>query len=501
MYRFLIALLIITFTLSGAHAATAVYVDCSAPGPAHDGKKWNTAFKTIQAAIDSLRYGGNIYVRQGVYRERVLLKTYCHLYGGFLGYETTLDQRIVGAFPSIIDAGRQGRCVDILAEARCSLDGFTLINGRADYGGGIRCNGNAIPAIRNCRIQQCKATIMGGGVYHGKYSYGSITDTIIQYNKAPQGAGAVIEYHSYPDWFRNVIAYNHATQSGGGIYCPFHSGAFLEYCTLAYNKADISGGAVWTHRGGPVTLNYCILTFNSAPVGGGIHGGDTSTQATWSYCDIYGNEGGDLGGVAYPMPDYMYNFSADPMFLFSDRERFYLSPSSPCASIGAYPLAPVYKLDSIGLAKLLPAGAQVELMGKVVSCVDGDTAYIQEPDRHAGIAVQGLSGCGIGSVVRTLSGTVTTLSNGHKAITASASTLQAGALYPVKPLAVRLSSLASLSGVCVRVCGQVTSVSPAGYIIDDGSCPHTVRSTISPALDSHSTLTGVFTVQDDIVTQ
>lgn len=501
MYRYLITLLILSLTISISHAATTVYVDYAAPGPTHDGKTWATAFKTIQPAIDSLRYGGDIFVRQGTYRECVILKDHCHLFGGFLGYETSLDQRITGAFPSIIDAGKRGRCVDIVAAARVALDGFTLLNGRADYGAGIRSNTNAIPTIRNCRIERCKATIMGGGIYHAKYSYGEVTDCIIQRNEAPKGAGAVIEYHSYPDWFRNVVAYNHASQNGGGIYCPFHSGALLEYCTMAYNTAGLNGGAVWAWHGGPVTLNYCIITFNSAPEGGGIHGASTSLQATWSYCDLYGNQGGDLGGVAEPMHDYMGNFSADPLFLFPDRDRFYLSPSSPCASIGALPLSTAYKLDSIGLAKLLSDGTQVELTGKVVSCVDGNTVYIQEPDRCSGVAVRGLSGCSIGSVVKSLVGTLSTEPGGQKSILASSSTLQTGAVYPIQPLGVRLSSLQALAGVCVRVCGQVTSASPDGYTISDGSCPLSVRGNISPALDSQSVLTGVFTVEGDIVTQ
>ncbi|MHC4499048.1 MAG: LamG domain-containing protein, partial [Planctomycetota bacterium] len=42
--------------------------------------------------------------------------------------------------------------------------GFTIMNGEADYGGGIRCEASA-PQIRNCIITDCNASEEGGGIY------------------------------------------------------------------------------------------------------------------------------------------------------------------------------------------------------------------------------------------------------------------------------------------------------------------------------------------------
>lgn len=312
----------------------AVYVDSSSPGPLHDGKSWKTAYLTITNAVSKTR-SGDIWVKGGLYRERVTLGTYHRLYGGFIGSERLLTQRIIGAANTVIDAEQKGRAIDIPRGAICILDGFVIVNGSADSGAGVRCATNSTLAIRNCRIENCTACDMGGAVYFGKYTSGEVSNSTIIANSAKLGGGLVVEYHSYPVISRTVIAWNNALDSGGGAYCPFHSGAKFVNCTLACNTANATGGAVYAFQGGPVTLISSILAFNNAQYGGGIFGGGVTSATTFTKCCFFGNTGGDWAGAIRTPPVSARNIFADPLFANPRSGDFRLLPGSPCKGVGA----------------------------------------------------------------------------------------------------------------------------------------------------------------------
>ena len=339
MSKYLKLIVIVSLCLiASGNCLAAVYVNANAAGLVHNGKSWNTAYKSVQDALNSLKTTGEIWVAGGVYRECITLKkNYVKVYGGFRGNETKLTQRILGAYPTIIDAGRTGRPIEVLRNIWCTIDGVNVRQGFADRGGGICCRTNSNVMIRNCRIENCEARDFGGGVYLDRYAKGEMSNCVIAYNTASMGGGAVIEYHSYPKWTNILIIRNLAKVSGGAIYCPYHSGADLKYCTLAFNKALVNGGAAYTYQGGAVKLGNCIIAFNSAPIGGGIFGGGNSSNTYFSNCDFYANDGGNLGGAIKQPPSYLRNFSADPMFFDSSVDDFHLCKGSPCAGIGSFP--------------------------------------------------------------------------------------------------------------------------------------------------------------------
>lgn len=98
----------LTILVSHAASAATWYVDKDNTGT-EDGTSWVTAFKTIQPAIDAafVDGGGDVWVAEGNYGEprtsvmhdppvdtgSVVMKEGVHLYGGFVGNETSLDQR------------------------------------------------------------------------------------------------------------------------------------------------------------------------------------------------------------------------------------------------------------------------------------------------------------------------------------------------------------------------------------------------------------------------
>ena len=475
-----------------------VYVAADAPGPIHNGASWNTAFTTITAAVSSLAYGGDVWIKAGLYHECVTLKSYVNLYGGFLGSETSASHRLVGAFATVVDAGRQGSAIEVPYNAWVTIDGVTLRRGRALNGGGVFCDNSSVVKIRNCRIENCSAVVSGGGVYWGKYTSGEMTDCLVTACSAPNGGGGVVEYHSYPTWRRVVIARNRAATSGGGLHCPGHSGADVGNCTLVYNTAGSTGGAVQCLGSGSVKIDYCIIAGNSAPSGGGFYGENVDGQATFSHCDFWQNAGGDWAGTIPTPPPSAGNFAADPLFARPDYDEFHLMPGSPCAGIGAYPLEPAVRIDRIGVAKMLDDGLPVQLSGKIVGCVDGSTTYVQEPDRSSAIVVNGVSGFARGDMVSSVSGTLSTNARGVRILDASSAALYAYGWLDPRPVAARPSWLPSALGLYVRTWGRVTGVATDGFTLTDGTDELHVRAPGSSIETGNLVcVTGAYTAEGD----
>lgn len=137
---------------------------------ANDGLSWASAKRTIGNALASASSGDEIWVRYGVYQERIILKNRVNLYGGFRGTESDLSQRPTfprpepDPFESAIDGGQQGTVVTCPSGVSSRLDGFTATNGyTGGDSGGTYCASSAV-TIANCQIVGNRAGY-GGGVY------------------------------------------------------------------------------------------------------------------------------------------------------------------------------------------------------------------------------------------------------------------------------------------------------------------------------------------------
>ena len=79
--------------------ASVIYVDKDAPGPAHNGLSWTTAYTDVQQVLTTAISGTEIWVAEGVYYPGVdvtstfMLTNGVTLYGGFAGTETLRAQR------------------------------------------------------------------------------------------------------------------------------------------------------------------------------------------------------------------------------------------------------------------------------------------------------------------------------------------------------------------------------------------------------------------------
>ena len=244
-------------------------------------------YETIQEAIDATDDYGMVLVADGTYTgpgNRDI---------DFLGKAITVRSEN-GPENCIIDCEQRGSGFYFYSgeDGNSVLDGFTITNGHAYYGGGIYCGWYSSPTIINCTITGNVAS-KGGGIACRDGSP-TITNCTITDNMA-----------------EGRIA------NGGGIYfycmvgnednCTFT----ITNCTISGNSTKYYGGGICCGGsgdggGGTFIISNCTISNNSAEgeyaYGGGIYCGGEGTRYgaggifIITNCTINGNAAGYAGG-------------------------------------------------------------------------------------------------------------------------------------------------------------------------------------------------------------
>ena len=273
----------------------AVIVRVSAAGDDNnDGSSWLLAKRTVQSAIDAASIqGGDVWVSLGTYGNRITLKRFVHVYGGFAGNEAQRSERNWSMSKTVLD-GQQGGNV-VTAEAAGyrlnSIDGFTIRNGQ---GAGIYCVTSS-PTIANNVI----ADNFGGA------------------------GGGIYCLRARPLIANNAIVRNEA--AAGGIHCESSSPTIVNN-TIASNYG-YSAGAIYCKSSSPVIVNT-IVAFNFS----GIVADASSTPVLRHNC-VYGNTRFNYSGMADPTGSNG-NTSVDPVFAARDYGNTHIQPLSPCVDAG-----------------------------------------------------------------------------------------------------------------------------------------------------------------------
>ncbi len=176
------------------------------PGPLYVPSQYHT----IQDAIDHSWNSGTVWVADGVYRGPGNREI------DFKGKAITVrsengpENCIVDCEGTETDRHRgfqlyNGEKLDSV------LDGFTITNGYARYGGAIYCGGVS-PVIRNCIIRGNVAVYNGGGVYGGM---GIIANCVISGNVAADNGGGVADFDGL---ITSCTIVGNAAQYGSGLY-------------------------------------------------------------------------------------------------------------------------------------------------------------------------------------------------------------------------------------------------------------------------------------------
>ncbi|HUV05743.1 MAG TPA: right-handed parallel beta-helix repeat-containing protein [Armatimonadota bacterium] len=269
---------------------------------ANDGLSWASAKQTVQAGIDAASAaGGEVWVAAATYNECVTLRLYAYVYGGFAGTENSRDERNWVSNLTVLDGSAAGSVVTPNAGYRAGgIDGFTIRNGNAQYGGGVYCDSSS-PVISNNTITGNSA-YQGGGIFCAGSS-AAISNNIITGNGAIYGGGIYCGWSSPTKISNNTITGN----SGTGIYCD-HSSPAISNNVVAFNWSGI-----YNFDGAPALRNNCVH-----------------------------NPGGyDYSGIskgAGDIPD-------DPLFVDKENGDYHLRFDSPCIDAGTNEGAPSTDLD------------------------------------------------------------------------------------------------------------------------------------------------------------
>ncbi len=186
-------------------------------------------FATIQYAIDTAVSGDTIQVADGVYHENINFNGKDLL----LTSEYFVDEETSHIFNTIIDGGGNNRVASFVngESSQAILNGLTLRNGNASYGGGIYCQ-NTNPTLSHLRVVGNYANY-GGGI-------------------------ALIE--SDCQMIRLEMTGNQALHKGGGIYLDGSNPEMIN-CTIACNMC-ISGGGAYVKNSTDVTIINSIIFGN-----------------------------------------------------------------------------------------------------------------------------------------------------------------------------------------------------------------------------------------------
>ena len=341
-------LLSILTAFSAPALADTIYVDPNATG-GDSGESWVDAHTSLQRALDRVRYGDEIWVAAGEFfptrradnempdllsddpRDATFwIPRGVRLIGGFVGYETSPDQREIGIHVSTLngDIGAPGDHADnahrvVLYQSfhgggygssdsdqiiGALIDGFRVINGNAQDstdidnvgigGGGLLFRSysvdNATYAAkidaRNCEIAYNRTDYKGAGMSIGMV-FGTITDCHFHDNFAMENGGGLSvgsvvgvpeSVHTFNITGCSFVE-NTAVKSGGAFHqasanapnlSQLPNRTYINNCVFLRNTAQTrDGGAIWYNDLGsnPASLfvSNSLLAQNSAGQEGG----------------------------------------------------------------------------------------------------------------------------------------------------------------------------------------------------------------------------------------
>ena len=324
------------------------------------GDVWNVPadFATIQDAINGSEDKDTILVAPGTYTENIdysgkniVIASYGLLYGN---ENVFMNQ-------TIIDGGGNGSVVTLNSgeDSSAVLFGFTILNGNAEFGGGIMIEYSE-PRFEYLLIKNNIADY-GGGVY-ARYEGEPIFNhvTVIE-NTSGQGGGMRFRDNANPIISNSTIKWNTSSGEGGGIYCN-NADPVISYTSIIANVANEGGDAVYLKinceanfmnttfvlNGSPESDTssgiYCITNshfyLTSSIVWGNLgHEIEFSTTSnsnsvTLSYSDLEGGLEGIITNDNGIVNWNDGNINENPLFCNSWDWDFTLAEDSPCVGTG-----------------------------------------------------------------------------------------------------------------------------------------------------------------------
>jgi len=266
-------------------------------------------YPTIQEGIDHGEDGDTVLVQPDTYYENVNFHEHSVVLASL--FLMTGDTAYVST--TIIDGDSAGSVITIESseDRRAQVVGFTIQNGFAENGGGIRCSGTS-PAIRNNNIIDnfVLGEYAGGGGVGCYNSNVVISDNRISGNWAESWdgiatGGAIESYGTSAEITGNTIKENGVTNVGGmnrgGGICCYYSNLIISNNTITGNLSFRFG---WGDGGGGIyslqsdlTIQNNVIAENTGDTGGGAY--FVSSASNLMNNTFWGNWGYCCGGGIY----------------------------------------------------------------------------------------------------------------------------------------------------------------------------------------------------------
>ena len=328
---FLARLGLVLFLLMGMFAATPVqavavirYVKWDASG-ANNGTSWTNAYTSLQSALSTATFGDEIWVAAGTYKPTTdtdrtssfMLKNGISIYGGFVGNESSRDQRdpavhitILSGDIGILDVSTDNTYHVVTGHSSGSalIDGFTITGGNADSiafntnGGGLYKPGSGILDLSNMIFSNNSADDSGGGLFVSSGNLTLDSVTFDQNTASSRGGGFAMTSGNLT--VTNASFEGNFADLGGGLYVTGNSQ--LANVSFKNNTAASNGGGLYTNGNG----NLTDVTFSGNHTTEGMGGAIASymgtlavTEGTFSNNNAIVNPyfvgGGGEGGAIY----------------------------------------------------------------------------------------------------------------------------------------------------------------------------------------------------------
>jgi len=253
---------------------------------------------TIQDAIDSVIDGGEVIVADGIY------KGYGNRDIDFRGKAVTVRSEN-GPQNCIIDPNgtpqqpHRGFYFHNNEDANSVLEGFTIINGYVNSGGGAIYCQHSSPAIADCIFNgNAAGSDDHGGAIYNEASSPTITNCIFNRNSAKYG-GAIYNEAAGSAITNCTFSFN-ASEYGGAIY-NITSDISLTNCSFSDNSAG-NGGGIYNNLSNAVLTN-CAFDNNTATIEWWNNGGGAVYNRTSSPilrdCTFQNNQSAWDGGAIF----------------------------------------------------------------------------------------------------------------------------------------------------------------------------------------------------------
>ncbi|MEL7122475.1 MAG: right-handed parallel beta-helix repeat-containing protein, partial [Bacteroidota bacterium] len=310
------------------------------------GLSWGTALGTLQDALELACNNPEItqiWVAAGTYypdegasqvdNDRNSTFRLCNgvaIYGGFVGGETSLEDRDpennVTILSGDIDQDDDAFEPEVDSDANTStpsqtdhingsnayhvvtgsgtdntalLDGFTITGGNAngsvpnERGGGMY-NVAGSPSISNTTISGNNASGTGGGMDNSSSSSPNINQSNFIGNTAVGSGGGMFNFSSSPSIVACIFSNNHVIEFGGGICNNVSSSPIISDSQFRMNNANDRGGAIASIASCFPLITNSIFNGNNAGVGGGMYNNNNGSPTIIN--SVFSGNNASVGG-------------------------------------------------------------------------------------------------------------------------------------------------------------------------------------------------------------